>query len=264
MLNLFITFRFIDVIDILLVASLMYYIFKHIRGTVGMNIFFGIIAFYITWLIVRASGMILLSSILGQFIGVGVLMIIILFKQEIRQFLIVFGNQYFFKRQHYKLEKLLNVKYTISQHSIEEIINALSTMSTSRTGALIVVSPNIEFDTYMQTGVEIDAKVNSNLLQSIFYKNSPLHDGAVFIIGNNIRAAKCILPTTKTKALPAEYGMRHRSAIAMSEVTRALVLVVSEETGNISYCLHGKITKVEDPEKLSLIIHNKLRGSFNA
>ncbi|MCL2328531.1 MAG: diadenylate cyclase [Bacteroidetes bacterium] len=263
MLNLFITFRLIDALDILLVASLMYLIFRHIRGTVGMNIFFGVIAFYITWLIVRASGMILLSSILGQFISVGVLVLIILFKDEIRQFLIVLGNRYFFKKQHFKLEKLMNVKYTISQHSIEEIIDALSTMSASRTGALIVVSPNIEFDTYMQTGVEIDAKVNSNLLQSIFYKNSPLHDGAVFIVGNNIRAAKCILPTTTDKSLPAEYGLRHRSAIAMSNVTNALILVVSEENGNVSYCLHGKITKIDDPQKLSLIIHNKLRGSFN-
>ena len=260
MLNLFITFRFVDAIDILLVASLMYLIFKHIRGTVGMNILFGVIAFYITWLIVRASGMILLSSILGQFMGIGVLMIIILFKQEIRQFLIVLGNRYFFKKQHFKLEKLMNVKYAISQHSIEEIIDALCIMSASRTGALIVVSPTIEFDTFMQTGVEIDAKVNSNLLQSIFYKNSPLHDGAVFIVGNNIRAAKCILPTNKHRSLPAEYGMRHRSAIAMSEESRALVLVVSEENGSISYCWHGKITKIDDPQKLSLIIHNNVRG----
>jgi uncharacterized protein (TIGR00159 family) len=240
----------------------MYQIFKHIRGTTGMNIFFGIIAFYITWLIVKASGMILLSSILGKFIGIGALMIIILFKQEIRQFLIILGNQYFFKRQHYKLEKLFNVKYTVSQKTIEEITDALITMSATKTGALIVLSPNIEFDTYMQTGVEIDAKVNSYLLQSIFFKNSPLHDGAVFIIGSNIRAAKCILPTSKDKSLPAEYGLRHRSAIAMSTVTNALVLVVSEQTGSISYCLHGRITKVEDPQKLSLIIPNKLRGAF--
>ncbi len=262
MLSLFITFRFIDLLDILLVATLMYFVFKHIRGTVGMNIFFGVIAFYVTWLVVKAAGMILLSSILGQFIGVGVLLIVIVFKDEIRQFLIILGNRYFFKRQHFKLEKLMNVKYTISQHSIDEIVDALRTMSSSHTGVLIVVSPNIEFDTFMQTGVEIDAKVNSNLLQSIFYKNSPLHDGAVFIVGNNIRAAKCILPTTTDKSLPAEYGMRHRSAIAMSKVTNALILVVSEETGNISYCQHGKITKVENPEKLSLIIHNKLRGSY--
>ncbi|MDR2962868.1 MAG: diadenylate cyclase CdaA [Bacteroidales bacterium] len=262
MLNLFITFRFIDALDILLVAALMYFLFKHIRGTVGMNIFFGVIAFYVIWLIVKASGMMLLSSILGQFIGIGALMIIILFKDEIRQFLIVLGNQYFFKRQHYKLEKLFNVKYTVATSSVTEIVNALFKMSETKTGALIVLSAGIEFDSFMETGVQIDAKVSSSLLESIFFKNSPLHDGAVFIIGNNIRAAKCILPTSKDKSLPAEYGMRHRSAIAMSNVTNALILVVSEETGTISYCQHGKIAKVNDPEKLSLIIHNKLRGSY--
>lgn len=257
----FITFRFLDFLDIFLVALLMYQLFKLIRGTVGMSIFAGIVALYGMWLIVKSTQMELLTTILGQFVGVGVLALIILFQQEIRRFLIIVGTRYFFKKRRFGFEKLFNLNLNpISKDDIQMLVHAVFTMAEHRTGALIVISPTIEMDSFIQTGEELDAKISSSLLQSIFYKNSPLHDGAVIIIGSKIRAAKCVLPTTTKIDLPMEYGMRHRSAIGMSEETNTLVIVVSEQTGTISYCLSGRIKRIEEPQVLTSVIRRKMRG----
>ncbi|HOS84903.1 MAG TPA: diadenylate cyclase CdaA [Bacteroidales bacterium] len=257
----FITFRFLDFVDIFLVALLMYQLYKLIRGTVGMSIFAGIVALYGIWLVVKSTQMELLTTILGQFVGVGVLALIILFQQEIRRFLIIVGTRYFFKKRRFGIEKLFNLNLNpVSKEDIQLLTHAIFTMAEQRTGALLVISPTIEMDAYIHSGEELDAKISSSLLQSIFYKNSPLHDGAVIIIGNKIRAAKCILPTTSKLDLPIEYGMRHRSAIGMSEETNTLVIVVSEQTGNVSYCLSGRIRRIDDPQVLSSIIRRKMRG----
>jgi len=239
----------------------MYQLYKLIRGTVGMSIFAGIVALYAIWLIVKATKMELLTTILGQFVGVGVLALIILFQQEIRRFLIIVGTRYFFKKRRFGFEKLFNLNLNpMSKEDIQMLVHAVFTMAEQRTGALIVISPTIEMDSYIQTGEVLDAKISSSLLQSIFYKNSPLHDGAVIIIGNKIRAAKCVLPTTTKMDLPIEYGMRHRSAIGMSEETNTLVIVVSEQTGAISYCLSGRIKRIEDAQVLNSVIRRKMRG----
>jgi uncharacterized protein (TIGR00159 family) len=261
MFTLFITFRFLDFIDIFFVAILMYQLYKLIRGTVGMSIFIGIVAFYVTWLVVKASHMELLTTILGQFIGVGMLALIIVFQQEIRRFFIIVGTRYFFKKRRFSFEKLFNINLNpASKEEVYKIVNAVFAMSASKTGALIVLSPTIEMSSFIQSGEELEARVSSSLLQSIFFKNSPLHDGAVIIIGSKIKAAKCILPTTQKQNLPIEYGMRHRSAIGMSEETTTLVIVVSEQSGNVSYCLNGRIKKVDDSEILASVIRRKMRG----
>lgn len=257
----FITFRLLDFVDVFLVALLMYQLYKLIRGTVGMSIFAGIMALYVIWLVVKSTHMQLLTSILGQFVGVGVLALVILFQQEIRRFLIIVGTRYFFKKRRFGFEKLFNINLNpVTKEEVYKIVDAVFAMSSTRTGALIVLSPTIELDAYIHTGEQLEAQVSSSLLQSIFYKNSPLHDGAVIIIGNKIKAARCILPTTSKINLPIEYGMRHRSAIGMSEETNTLVLVVSEQSGTVSYCLNGRIRKVESEDMLVSVIRRKLRG----
>jgi diadenylate cyclase len=257
----FLTFRFLDFVDIFLVAILMYQLYKLIRGTVGMSVFAGIVALYAIWMVVKISKMELLATILGQFVGVGVLALIIVFQQEIRRFLIIVGTRYFFKKRRFGFEKLFNLNLNpISKEEVHGLVDAVFAMSKNKTGALIVISPTIEMHTYIHSGEPLEAKISSSLIQSIFFKNSPLHDGAVIIIGNKIKAAKCILPTTTKMDLPIDYGMRHRSAIGMSEETNTLVIVVSEQTGNVSYCLNGRIRKVESFDMLVSVIRRKLRG----
>ena len=257
MIPLFISFKFVDFVDIFLVAFLMYEVYKLIRGTAGMNVFLGIIAFYVIWLIVRALHMEMLTRIMGQFISIGGLALVILFQSEIRSVLTMIGNRYLHSQSRKYLPKVFRINHTvIPPESIEEICDAIFSMAQTQTGALIVISTRKETLTpYIQTGEIIDARISSALLQNIFYKNTPLHDGAVLIVGKKIIAAKCVLPMTKRTELPMGYGMRHRSALGMSEDTDSLVLVVSEQTGGISYCQRGEITPIEDKETLVRIIN---------
>lgn len=258
MIPLFITFQFVDFVDIFLVGLLMYEVYKLIRGTAGMNIFLGILAFYIIWLIVRALHMEMLTRILGQFISIGGLALVILFQTEIRRFLTMIGNRYMHSQGRKRLSKIFNIDQTIiPAESIDEIADAIFTMSKSKTGALIVIARRKETVTpFVPTGEIIDSRISSALLQNIFYKNTPLHDGAVLIVGKKIIAAKCVLPMTKQTDLPMGFGMRHRSAIGMSEETDSLVLIVSEQTGKVSYCLRGEIIETDNKEELVKIIND--------
>ena len=241
-INLFITIRVLDIIDIILVAFLLYQIYMLIRGTVAINIFTGIVVLYIFWLVVRALNMELLSGILGQIIGVGVIAIIIVFQQEIRKFLLFIGNRYMSKSK-FSLENLLfpKQKESVAPVNIDAIVKACRNMSETKTGALIVIARKSELEFYAESGDIIDAETSSRLLENIFFKNSPLHDGAVIIVNDKIHAARCVLPVTENINLPPHYGMRHKAAIGISEVTDALVVLVSEETGKISFVSHGSI-----------------------
>lgn len=259
MIPLFISFDFVDFIDIFLVALLLYEVYKLIRGTAGMNVFLGIIAFYVVWLIVRALHMEMLTRILGQFISIGGLALVILFQTEIRRFLTMVGNRYLHSQGRKRLSKFLNINQEdIPIESITEISDAIFTMSASKTGALIVVAKTKEpVLSQLQTGELIDSRISSALLQNIFYKNTPLHDGAVIIVGRKILAAKCVLPMSKTTDLPMGFGMRHRSAMGMCEETDTLVLVVSEQTGDVSYFLQGEHFKVQSREELEAVIKQR-------
>ncbi|SRR5574344_1291594 len=257
MIPLFITFQFVDFVDIFLVGLLLYEVYKLIRGTAGMNIFFGILAFYIIWLIVRALHMEMLTRILGQFISIGGLALVVLFQTEIRKFLTMVGNRYLHSQGKKRLSKLFNINQEeIPSEAIKEIIDATFTMAQSNTGALIVLSTRKEpILPYLQSGEIIDARISSALLQNIFYKNTPLHDGATIIVGSKLLAAKCVLPLTKQIDLPMGLGMRHRSALGMTEDTDTLVVVVSEQTGDVSYCLRGELHKITSEEELELVIN---------
>lgn len=242
MVPAFITLRILDVIDILLVAVLLYQVYRLIKGTVAINIFIAVFAVYLLWLVVKALNMELISSILGQVIGVGVIALIIVFQQEIRRFLLIIGTRYL-SRRNFTLEGLFSVNLkTSSSIDVEAIVTACENLSLSKTGALIVIARKSELSTIAEGGDILNANTSSRLLESIFFKNSPLHDGAVIIIGEKIHAARCVLPISENIYLPANFGTRHRAALGMSEKTDAIVIVVSEETGEISVCKTGEIT----------------------
>jgi len=241
MTDLFIHIRFLDVIDIFVVAIIFYEIYKLVKGTVAFNIFMGIFIIFIVWLVVKSLKMELLGSILGQLFGVGVIAIIIVFQQEIRRFLLMLGSRYRANRR-FTLENLFSSQFKLaSKESLMAIVDACRQMSESRTGALIVLARESELQEYVETGEIIDAGISSALLKSIFFKNSPLHDGAVIISLNRVKAARCILPVSQKLEISPVLGLRHRAAIGLSEQTDAFVIIVSEESGHISISSNGDL-----------------------
>lgn len=242
-IDLFIPIRLLDIIDILLVAFLMYQLYMLVRGTVAINIIIAVLAIYIFWWFVRMLKMELLSSILGQVIGVGVIALIIVFQQEIRRFLIIMGSRYI-SRNRMRFEKLLKLdldpRPAIKTRSI---LKAVLTLSNTQTGALIVIRRKSTLDIYAQSGDIMTANTTSRLIISIFNKQSPLHDGAIIIDKDKIAAARVVLPVTDNPDLPPEYGLRHRAAIGISELTDAFVIVVSEENGKVSIAMNGELKR---------------------
>jgi diadenylate cyclase len=238
----FLEVSWVDVIDIGLVSILLYQVYKLIRGSIAVNIFLGILALYLIYLIVRAAQMELLATILGQFMGVGVLAMIILFQPEIRKFLLVIGRGTEFRENFFKNISNWRSSYH-DDFDIHQVVEAAKTLKATKTGALIVFSRDVELRFYIETGDPLNAEVTKRLLLSIFNKNSPLHDGAVIIYRGKIKAARCILPVSENDHLPAHFGLRHRAAVGMSENTDTLVLAISEETGRLILARNGKYLK---------------------
>lgn len=239
---LFITMRALDVVDILLVAFLLFQMYRIIKGTVAFSIFIGFFLVYVAWLVIKAMNMELLGTLMGQFIGVGVLALIVVFQQEIRRFLMLIGTNYQVSRN-FGLEKLFTsekIKPATNQQ-IKEIIRACDNLARSKTGALIVIPHNSELKDIIRSGEKMNARISSALIETIFFKNTPLHDGAMVILGNRIAAARCILPLTERHDIDPNHGLRHRAAIGVSEVTDAMAIVVSEEKGTISLAINGEL-----------------------
>jgi uncharacterized protein (TIGR00159 family) len=212
-----------------------------IKGTVAINIFVAIFSIYLFWLIVKALNMQLLSTILGQVIGVGIIALIIVFQQEIRRFLLMIGTRYMSKQ--FSLQNLIITgRDSISAVKTKAIARACANMSKSKTGALIVLARNSALHFYADTGEIINANTTTTLIETIFFKNNLMHDGAIIIIGDKIFAAKCMLPMSQSLDMPAELGMRHRAGLGMSEHNDSLVIIVSEVTGTVSYAEYGKLT----------------------
>jgi diadenylate cyclase len=235
----FLQVSWVDLIDIALVSVLLYQVYKLIRGSIAMNIFLGILALYLIYLIVRAAQMELLATILGQFMGVGVLAMIVLFQPEIRKFLLVIGRGTEFRENFFKTIANWKNQYQ-DDFDIVQIIEAAKTLKASKTGALIVFSRDTELKFYAETGDSLEALVTKRLLLSVFNKNSPLHDGAVIIYKGRIKAARCVLPVSENDNLPPNFGLRHRAAVGMSENTDTLVMAISEETGRLILARNGK------------------------
>lgn len=257
----FLSVRLLDILDILIVAFLMYKIYQLLKGGTAMNIFIGIVAIYLLWwLFVKILDMQLLGAILGQFMSVGVLALIIVFQQEVRRFLLLLGSNSFTGKDSIT-RKILPWNWNVKKASplnITPIIKACASMSKSKTGAILVIARTTDLKFYESTGDLMDADVSKRLLESIFFKNSPLHDGAVIIEGNKIKAARCVLPVTENTDLPAHYGMRHRAALGITEQSDAISVIVSEETGSISMAIDGKIHSNLSPEELEKLLAREL------
>ena len=205
---LFITFTWLDALDILLVAVLLFQLYRLVKGTVAINIVLGIVSVFLVWKIVQALKMELLSEILGKFIGVGVIAIIIVFQQELRRFLLFVGTSGFFDRKNFNLKLFKWKMGKATNVDLAAIVKACKNMSENKTGALLVITTKSDLNFYANTGEPVESKVSARMIESIFYKNSPLHDGAIIITDNRIKAARCVLPVTEDPDFPGHLGMR--------------------------------------------------------
>ncbi|GLB54024.1 membrane protein [Neptunitalea chrysea] len=257
----FLDFSLTDIIDIFLVATLLYYLYKLVKGTAAVNIFAGIVIIYVIFQITKLLQMELLSSIFDNFFQAGFLALILVFQQEIRKFLLMVGSSNLASRgnfiKHFHFLRSQN-KDTLNTN-VSLIIKACQKLSASKTGALIVLQRNNSLDFVKTSGDHMNAEVNIPLLESIFYKNSPLHDGAIVIKGNTITATRVILPVSDERTIPQRFGLRHRAAIGITEKTDALSLVVSEETGQISFMKNGEFVLFRDINELINIVSESLQ-----
>ncbi len=239
----FLEVSIVDLIDIALVTLLLHQAYKLIRGSLAIRVFIGFLFLYLLFLVVKAAGMELVTNILGQFMGVGVLAVIILFQQEIRKFLLLVGRTTTLDEGNFmqSLRSFWSNGSALRRSDVSALVDASKTLGASNTGGLIVISKSSELKFYADSGDRLDAVISKRLLLSIFNKYSPLHDGAVIVHDNKIVAARCILPVTERDDLPAHFGLRHRAAIGMSEATDTLLIVISEETGQMSVVKSGQI-----------------------
>ena len=236
-------FTFFDLLDVVLVALLIYQLYNLIKGTIAANIFIGLAIIFGLYYVVKALHMQLLTGILGKFVDVGIIALIVVFQQEVRRFLLLVGKnaslqrnrawwQYFFGKVEAEKDNYARIK---------PIIDACKSLKQTRTGALIVFAKYYDEQFYQNSCEVIDGKISKRLLESIFQKTSPLHDGAVVIAGNKIKSASCILPLTEKIDLPSQFGLRHRAGIGVTEANDATAIIISEETGELSYARQGRI-----------------------
>ncbi|MCA0431382.1 MAG: diadenylate cyclase CdaA [Bacteroidetes bacterium] len=256
-----IQFGVIDVIDIFLVALLLYVAYTLAKGTNAVKIFFGFGMIYVFYFIINALELKLLSSILSKFINVGVIAIMIVFQQEIRKFLLYIGSNEFLKNNGWR--KLFKLGFNSNNNTdfnldVESIVEACFKMSKTKTGALIIIARKTDLKLYINTGDQLDSSLTSRMIENIFFKNSPMHDGALIIVENRIVATRCVLPVTEKEDFPAHYGMRHRAAVGVTESTDAIAICVSEQTGNVSLTVSGEINAELSPEKLRYLLEKNL------
>jgi len=256
----FLNFSWIDILDILLVAAIIYLIFRWIRGSTAINIFVAIILVVIVRIVAESLGMKMISSLLGTLIDMGAVALVVIFQPEVRRFLgtlgrkagSTLGQQSFLKRLFPAFQPR-----RVDTRAVLEITEACREMSAQKTGALILIQRKNSLEDIIATGDVVDAEIGRRLIMNIFFKNSPLHDGAMIIGDNRIIAARCTLPITERSDLPARYGMRHKAAIGISEQCDADVIVVSEETGGISFVRGGQISPVDTINTLNLLLGEK-------
>ena len=250
---MFIEFGIKEFLDILSVAFLLYYTYKLMKASGSINIFTGILVFILIWLVVsQVLEMKLLGSIMDKLVSVGVLALIILFQEEIRRFLVTLGS-------HKNAQAIVRFftgnksQKNMEHEDIMPIVMACMSMGKQKVGALIVIEHDMPLDDIVRTGDVIDANINQRLIENIFFKNSPLHDGAMVISKHRIKAAGCILPVSHNLDIPKELGLRHRAAMGISQVSDAQAIIVSEETGAISVAYKGQFylrLSAEDLERL--------------
>ena len=252
-----------DVLDIVLMSLLTYQLYRIVRGSLAYNIFFGILAVYLLSLLADAFDMELMKGVLGQFINIGVLGLLIVFQPEVRRFLLQLGrNSDIRKPAFWRRFNLRSYQQHQSEYrEVEELIKAVLQLSTEHTGALLVIPRTSRLQFFANSGVQVQARIDADLLQSIFIKNGPLHDGAVIISDGRIQAARCVLPVSEnTSGLPGHFGLRHRSALGITEVSDATAIIVSEENGHISYAKDGQLFQNIAEETLRKVLTDALFG----
>ncbi|WP_222984791.1 diadenylate cyclase CdaA [Flagellimonas meishanensis] len=247
----FLEFKITDVIDIVLVAAMLYYVYKLVKGTVAINIFIGIVIVWALWKLTELLQMRMISSMVGGFMNIGLIALIIVFQQEIRKFLLMIGSTNFAsKRNFIRHFKFLKQEAMPTDMNVEAIVSACERMGVTKTGALIVMERTNSLDFIKSTGDAMNIEITQPILESIFFKNSPLHDGAAVIQDNFITATRVILPVSNDRSIPLRFGLRHRAAVGISEKTDALCLVVSEETGTITYIKNGEFIPFKSTKEL--------------
>lgn len=258
----FLSLSLADCVDILMVAGLIYLIFRWIRGSAAMSIFIAVILLFVLRVVVAAFNMRLMNALLGTFIDVGVLALIVIFQPEVRHFLMKLGSRYGVAGKGKDLlGKLFGTRETpLGNETVNEICEACGAMSEAKTGALIALPHKDSLRFIAETGDLVDAKVSKRLIMNIFFKNSPLHDGAMIIKGSRIVAVRCTLPITQSP-LPPSFGMRHKAAVGISEESDAEVIVISEETGEVSFVKNGKVTPIGNMNELKLLLDSALSGT---
>jgi uncharacterized protein (TIGR00159 family) len=252
----FLEFNWIDLLDIIIVGLLIFQIYRLIRGSLAFNIFIGFIIIYFLWLAVRFSGMELLAGILNQFISVGVIALLIVFQPEVRKLLLYLGKGSRFN-QPISLFSIFNTKSAnreLFSDIIPEILIALDNLKKNKLGAILVFSQTSRMQMIASTGVFMDSSISAKLLESVFEKNSPLHDGAVIINDFKIVAAGCVLPVSDNSEQANRMGLRHRAAIGITEVSDAIAIVVSEERGILSYARNGRLINDVTTEELKILL----------
>jgi uncharacterized protein (TIGR00159 family) len=252
---------FKDIVDIFLVAVLLYQMYKLLKRTGAINIFIGILAFIICWFLVTyVFKMELLGGIFDRIVSVGAFALIVLFQEEIRRFFSRIGS----KRRWSSLNSLKrffgnnNDEKDQTDYTLVQIVLACRNLAKSSTGGLIVMTRSNDLGFYTQSGENINATINSRLIESIFFKNSPLHDGALIISNQKLKAAACILPVSKNQSIPKRMGLRHRAALGITEHSDSIAIVISEETGHISWAINGQLTVNVKPEQLEHFLSDEL------
>jgi diadenylate cyclase len=244
-----------DILDVLIVGYLLFQIYKLLKGSLGFNIFLGIVLIYILWWVVGALGMPLLTTFLGQFISVGMIALLIVFQPEVRRFLIFVGQG---SMQTSFWEKIFGRELGSAgyqkEKQIREIVKATEVMASEKTGALILFSNASALEGLYSSGVKLNADISAQLILSIFSKNSPLHDGATIIADAQIIAASCVLPVSDRPGIPQSLGLRHRAAIGITETANVVAFIVSEESGQISYARRGELTQDISVEQMSKLL----------
>ncbi|MBR2608549.1 MAG: diadenylate cyclase CdaA [Bacteroidales bacterium] len=251
-----------DILDILLLGLIIFFLFRWIRGSSAMSIFVAIVSLYVIRVLVSAFNMRLMTAIMDMVLDVGMLALIVIFQPEIRKFLIRLGNRYMNSTKGKaildRITGKVNKKTLASSEAVNDLTEACRRMSEEKTGALIVIAHKNPLEEVISTGDRIDAAIHRRLIMNLFFKNSPLHDGALVIAGGRIVAVRCTLPITENKNLPANYGMRHKAAIGITEESDADVVVVSEETGRISFVKGGSVTTIQNINELKLLLTESL------
>jgi uncharacterized protein (TIGR00159 family) len=246
-------FGFKDVVDILLVACILYETYRLLRRSGAANLFWGILAFIIVWFLVSFVFQLdLTGALFDRIISVGAIALIVIFQEEIRTFFNRIGARF----SSFQFLKRRNDEDNVSRQQVLEVVNACRHMASTKTGALIVIAGETDLKEYTDTGERLNANVSARLIENIFFKNTPLHDGALIIRNGKLDAAACILPVSHNQTIPKHYGLRHRSALGLAEKTDATCIVVSEETGRISMARDSQIREVKEDELFLLIMHS--------